>query len=611
MGEGKSTKVNLKWKRAKELAAYFGELRRKNGLGKAIGQTARFCKRRLTGRLRRANGRYLPTAQTLRAQRAASTEGFVTVSVCVPLYNTAPEYLQTLLRSMTQQTGAKWQLVLADASDDEACAARISQTVQALHDERIVYQKIENKGIAANTNEAVKLATGEYIGLLDHDDALAPHAIFEMQQAIAQTGARFLYSDEALFRRNIRDARVAHFKPDFAPYYLRGCNYICHFAVIQKQLYLSVGGERAEFDGSQDHDLFLRLSEQETPVHIPKVLYYWRLSANSTSGGTDAKPYVRQAAIEAVTQQLRRQQVEGTVTDGLFPSTYKVNYAVQGNPLVSILIPNKDHTRDLEKCISSVCTKTEYTNYEILIIDNNSTEPETQEYYKTLPRRWPACRVVHYGDVFNYSAVNNMGRRFARGEYLLLLNNDVEIINETWLTEMLGLAQQPQVGAVGAMLYYPDDTIQHAGVIVGLGGYAAHSHKYARRGGSGYMFRLSTVQDLSAVTGACMLIKASVFDELDGLDESFSVAFNDVDFCLRVRRAGYHVLWTPYAQLYHYESKSRGSDEHGPAKERFDGEKALLCARYGDALLHDEFYNRNLTQDREDFTESNVLPDDR
>lgn len=598
-----STQVRLRLKRIKELFQYFFHLWKEMGFVQTVRRAAAFFKRRFGNK----KGRLLPTKATLAAQKAADTSAFAFISVCVPLYNTPQAFLRQLIDGMLAQTCTKWQLVLADASDNDMAKS----IVDTYSDERIIYAKIENKSIAENTNAAVQLAGGTYVGLLDHDDVLAPHAIYEMCAAIAQTGSKFLYSDEALFENDIVSVRVAHFKPDFAPYYLRCCNYICHFAVIEKTLYRTVGGERAAYDGSQDHDLFLRLSEKETPYHIPKVLYYWRITAASTSGGTAAKPYVRTAAINAVQAQLERLGIKGSVTDGKFDSTYKVDYEIEGNPLVSILIPNKDHTRDLEKCIQSIVEKTAYTNYEIIVIENNSTEPVTEQYYTHLPKRYPACRVVRYGDKFNYSAINNMGRLSARGEYLLLLNNDVEVINAAWLGEMLQLAVQPQVGAVGAMLYYPDNTMQHAGVITGLGGYAGHSHKYLPRGASGYMFRAGTVQDFSAVTAACMLVKASVFDELDGLDESFAVAFNDVDFCLRVRAAGYHVLWTPYAELYHYESKSRGADVRGDAKERFGAEQALLHVRYADSLLQDEFYNRNLTKDREDFRESDVLPNDR
>ena len=432
----------------------------------------------------------------------------------------------------------------------------------------------------------------------------------------AKDGAKpqFLYSDEALFRRTPKDAHVAHFKPDYAPEYLMACNYICHLAVFSRALFEAVGGERPECDGAQDHDLFLRMIDRmqaddpaAAPVHIPQVLYYWRVHAASTSGGTGAKPYVQAAAQKAVSDHLAATGRKGVVEPGKFPGLCHVRWALPDPPpLVSILIPNKDHADDLEKCLHSIYARTNYDNYEVLVIENNSTDPATFDYYKTLPQRYEGCRVVTYRGGFNFSAINNFGRKAAKGQYLLLLNNDVEVLSHDWLGELLAEASQPGVAACGAMLYYPDDTIQHAGVITGLGGYAGHSHKYHRRGASGYLFRLAAVQDYSAVTAACLLVRAEVYDALGGLDEGFTVAFNDVDFCLRIREAGWRIAWTPYAELYHFESKSRGSDEQDPAKKaRFDAERARLYARHGrEKILHDPYYNPNLSLDYEDFRES-------
>ena len=407
---------------------------------------------------------------------------------------------------------------------------------------------------------------------------------------------------------------MAHFKPDYAPEYLMACNYICHLAVFSRALFEAVCGERPECDGAQDHDLFLRMIDRmqaddpaAAPVHIPQVLYYWRVHAASTSGGTGAKPYVQAAAQKAVADHLAATGRKGVVEPGKFPGLCHVRWALPAPPpLVSILIPNKDHADDLEKCLHSIYARTNYDNYEVLVIENNSTDPATFDYYKTLPQRYEGCRVVTYRGGFNFSAINNLGRKAAKGQYLLLLNNDVEVLSHDWLGELLAEASQPGVAACGAMLYYPDDTIQHAGVITGLGGYAGHSHKYHRRGASGYLFRLAAVQDYSAVTAACLLVRAEVYDALGGLDEAFTVAFNDVDFCLRIREAGWRIAWTPYAELYHFESKSRGSDEQDPAKKaRFDAERARLYARHGrEKILHDPYYNPNLSLDYEDFRES-------
>lgn len=598
--------MNQNLKRIRELGGYFADQIKEQGPASTLKRTAGFVKRRFFGK----KARFLPKPAALDAQRAVDSMGWPVISICVPLYNTPMPYLKELLDSVRTQTCPCWQLCLADASDDaHAEVGRVCAAAAAI-DRRIRYVKIENRGISANTNAAAKLADGEYMALADHDDVLAPHAVYWMSRTAKQTGAAFLYSDEALFETDIKKPRAGHFKPDYAPEYLECCNYICHLAVFRTALFRQVGELRPACDGSQDHDLFLRLIEQSgPPVHVPKVLYYWRVHAGSTSGGTAAKPYVAAAAKRALADHLRRTGRKGEVKDGLFPSTYKVEDPLPENALVSILIPNKDHTDDLEKALSSIYEKTVYRNFEVIVIENNSTDPATFAYYGALPERYPGCRVVKWEGAFNYSAINNFGRRAAKGNYLLLLNNDVEVINGEWLGEMLSLCARHGVGAVGAMLYYPDDTIQHAGVIVGLGGYAGHSHKYARRGGSGYMFRASTVQDLSAVTAACLLVKAEVYDRLGGLDEGFQVAFNDVDFCLRIRKQGLRVVWTPYAQLYHYESKSRGLDEQDPAKKaRFAAEQQRLRARHGDVLARDPYYSPGLTLDREDFSEN---PDHR
>ena len=607
--------MNLKLKRMRELLGYARTLTKEQGAGAMLHRAAGFAARRLLPH----RGRYLPSKKALAAQRAEDTSEFPVICILTPLYNTPPKYLERFLGSVQAQTCGRWQLCLADASDE--AHAYVGETVRrrAEADPRIRYRKIDNAGIAANTNAAAQLAGGPYLALADHDDELAPHAIYTMGRAIAEgeaAGAKpqFLYSDEALFRRTPKDAYVGHFKPDYAPEYLMACNYICHLAVFEKSLFEAVGGERPACDGAQDHDLFLRMIDEmqrhdpaAAPVHLPQVLYYWRVHAASTSGGTGAKPYVVQAAQKAVADHLTAAGRKGSVEEGKFSGLCHVRWELPDpQPLVSILIPNKDHTDDLEKCLHSLYARTNYDRFEVIVIENNSTDKATFDYYKTLPQRYEDCRVVRYEGGFNFSAINNFGRKAAKGDFLLLLNNDVEILSHDWLGEMVGEDIQPGVAACGAMLYYPDDTIQHAGVITGLGGYAGHSHKYHRRGASGYMFRLATVQDYSAVTAACLLVRTEVYDALNGLDEEFTVAFNDVDFCLRIREAGWRIAWTPYAELYHYESKSRGSDEKDPVKKaRFDAERARLYARHGrENILRDPYYSPSLSLDYEDFRES-------
>ncbi len=600
-----------KIKRLRELLAYGWGYLRQEGFARTWKRGVGFLRRRMKSK----RGRYLPTRQVLAAQRTFcatdAVKDWPKISVLVPLFNTPDKYLTELVESLLGQTYPNWELCLADASTTEA--ARVAETLKKWNDPRIVTKRIENKDIAANTNAAAAMATGSWLALLDHDDVLSPNAMYEVAKAAAEQSCPFIYSDEALFVSDITRPTAGHFKPDFAPDYLRSCNYICHLAAFTKELYDAVGGERSECSGSQDHDLFLRLSERTGGAyHIPKVLYYWRVSATSTAGGVQAKPYVEAAAIRAIDEHLQRTGLAGHTEKGLYPSTYHVVYDLPDPaPLVSVLIPNKDHTEDLEKCLSSIYSLTDYPNYEVVVIENNSTDPATFAYYEGAQKRYANLRVIRWEGPFNYPAINNFGRKAAQGEYILLLNNDVEVLTAGWMREMTVLAAQPGVGGVGALLYYPDNTVQHAGVIVGLGGFAGHSHKYARRGASGYMFRQATVNNLSAVTAACLMVSAAVYDEMNGLDESFAVAYNDVDFCLRIRQAGYRILFTPYAELYHYESKSRGLDLSGAAKERFESEQNRLQERFGrENLIRDPFYNRNLTLDTEDFNETAVFARD-
>lgn len=596
----------LKIKRFKELVALFFTYVKEEGLSGTVKRAVGFFQRRMKAK----KGRFLPPKEALEQQK-----NFVpkaenkTISVVTALYNTDKKFLKEYIDSFLNQSYQYGQLVLADASDD--AHAYVGEYVQGLASDKIVYTKLaENLGIAGNTNAAVALATGDYICLCDHDDILSADALYQMAKKIDEEQPDFIYSDEALFEDDFTNPIVAHFKPDFSYYYLTNCNYICHLACLKKQIFTDLGGLKKEYDGAQDHDLFLKVSEipDVKICHIPKVLYYWRVHAQSTSGGVGAKPYVTQNAIRAIDAHLSRTGVQGKAVEGMFGSTYKIDYAITGSPLVSIIIPNKDQVPVLKKCIDTLYSLTEYTNFEVLVVENNSTDTRTFDYYKQLEEQHDNLKVLYYQGGFNFSRINNFAARQAKGDMLLLLNNDIEIIDGKWLGEMVSLAQQKNVGIVGAMLYYPDDRVQHAGVITGLGGYAGHSHKYHPRGRSGYMFRLSCVQNLSCVTAACLLVNKAVYDEMEGLDEEFTVAFNDVDFCLRVRNAGYQVLFTPYAQLYHHESISRGQDTKGEKRQRFEGERARLKGRFGDSLLHDPFYNPNLTLDMEDFSESRVLP---
>lgn len=553
-----------------------------------------------------AANRTLCSQKDLEAQRKVQFSKDIKFSILVPLYNTPERFLHEMIQSVIDQTYIKWELCLADGSDREHDNIKKICQSYARKDSRILYRKLKkNLGISENTNVCVEMASGDYIGLLDHDDLLHPSVLYEVMKVICEQDADFIYTDENTFYHTVNDAFCPNFKPDFAPDTLRSYNYICHFIAFQVSLFSQVGKKfRREFDGSQDYDLILRLTERaKRIVHIPKILYYWRAHKNSVAEDIGAKPYVLEAAKKAIQEHLNRGGLKGEVLDSIIPSTYRIKYQINGAPLISIIIPNKDHIEDLRKCITSIVSKSSYENYEVIIIENNSQESSTFQFYRSLESDCRIKVVTWTGD-FNYSVINNDGiNRFAKGDYILLLNNDTEVISKDWMQEMLMFAQRRDVGAVGAMLYYPDDTIQHAGVILGLGGVAGHSHKHFKRGIPGYMYRARIVQDLTAVTAACMMLRRDVWNEIDGLDEGFTVAFNDVDLCMRIRKAGYLIVWTPYAELYHFESKSRGCEDTPEKQKRFEGEILRFQSRWAKELAAgDPYYNPNLTLDKEDFS---------
>ena len=547
----------------------------------------------------------LPLRRELKAQRAADLPG-PTVSIVVPVFNTPAKFFREMLQSVQKQTYRRWQLVLVDASDETHPAASELARTAARQDSRVVYQKIQNGGIAANTTAGFALAAGEYLTLLDHDDVLYPNALFECVQTIQNTGADFVYSDEIVLSENLKALGGYHFKPDFAPDYLRGCNYITHLAVFSRSLLEEAGAaEYPEFDGAQDHELILRLTEKARRIeHIKKVLYIWRGHAGSTAAGMEAKPYALAAGERAINAQLKRLGLPGQAAaiDGA-PGAYRLRYELTGSPLVSVLIPNKDHAEDLQRCLSSLYAKAGYDNFEVLVIENNSTDPATFAYYDTLPEKFPRCRVVRYEGAFNFSAVNNFGAQFAAGEHLLLLNNDIEVLSEGFLRELLSYSQRPDVGAVGAKLYYPDDTIQHAGVLMGINGSAGHSHKSYPRKAVGDLYRLITTQNYMAVTGACLMTKTALYREAGGLDEEqFAVAYNDVDYCLKLWEKGLLNVYTPCAEAYHYESKSRGLDTLSENAKRYEREKANFYAKYQRYIdNYDPYYNPHFNNLFENF----------
>lgn len=525
----------------------------------------------------------LYTEEQLREQRKESFDREIKFSIITPLYNTREEHLRDMLESVIMQTYPNWELCLVNSSDEEhAFVERICGEYKE-KDNRIRYKKLKsNYDIADNSNACIEMAEGDYISLLDQDDVLHPAALHDVMEKICEEDADFIYTDEAIFNgSDLNDIETIYFKKDYAPDDLKAVNYIGRFTSVRKELLGKCGGFRDGFDGCHEHELFMRLTDAAEHIeHIPEVLYFRR-----THGDFAA---------------------EASETTGYLPTASRISYELPENsPKVSIIIPNYEHVADLKTCVSSIQGKTTYDNYEIIIVENNSKDLETFECYEMLEREYDNIRVVSWpGRGFNWSAINNYAvREAASGDYLLFLNNDTEVISPDWIQEMMMYAQRPDVGVVGAMLYYPDDTVQHAGVILGLGAAAGHSHRWARRGDPGNLFRLTVSQNLSAVTAACMMLPKRVYEEVSGMDGSFRVAFNDVDLCLKIREKGYLIVFTPYAELYHYESRSRGSDDRGEKRKRFEAEAALLRKKWKRVFEKgDPYYNPNLTRRREDFS---------
>ena len=549
-----------------------------------------------------------PNAEERRREEETVFPREIKISVLVPLYNTPEKFLREMIDSVVTQTYKNWELCLADGSDDKHTdVGRICQEYIE-KDSRIKYQKIEkNLGISGNTNVCFSMATGNFIGLFDHDDVMHPSLLFECVKTVCEKDADYVYTDEATFTSpNLDDLIVLHFKPDYSPDNLRANNYICHFSMFDADLLKKTGLFRPEYDGSQDHDMILRLTEEAKHVcHIPKILYYWRSHPNSVAADIGAKTYAIDAAKRAVHDHMRdyygiEVEVESTRA---FPTIFQIKYPINGEPLISIVIPNKDHVEDLRRCITSIEKKSTWKNYEIVVVENNSVEQSIRDYYKELESD-PKVKIVTYEGGFNYSKINNVGVKETKGEYLLFLNNDTEVISPDWMEQLLMYAQRKDVGAVGAKLYYADNTIQHAGVVIGLGAHrsAGHTHYKMPREHLGYMGRLCYAQDVTAVTGACLMVKKSIYEEVDGLDESFTISLNDVDLCLKIREKGYLNIFTPFAELYHYESKTRGMEE-GEKLRRYERECAHFRDKWKEQLdAGDPYYNPNFSLDYSDFT---------
>ena len=536
--------------------------------------------------------------QELFAQRKTKFSYAPKFSVVVPLYHTPAKFLKDLVRSMMYQSYANWELCLVNASPEDVHLTSLLEN-WAMRDKRIRVIRLEkNLGIAQNTNAGIAASTGEFIAFLDHDDFLEPDALFCYADALNKDKTiDVFYSDEDKTDEYAAHYFYPHFKSDFNIDLLHANNYMCHFLAVRKSLVDTVGGLNEKFDGAQDYDFVLRLTENTKKIyHCPRIFYHWRCSNQSTAANQGNKMYAIHAGKAALNAHYKRIGWNARAQEGAVDGWYQTKFTLKEEPLVSILIPNKDHTDDLDVCLNSFFERADYQNYEFIIIENNSVLPETFAYYEKIEKEHDNVKVVYWEAGFNYSAINNFGFKFAKGDYIMLLNNDVELITPDIFQSMLGFCMRPEVGIVGAKLLYNDHTVQHAGVLVGAGGLADHVFKGIHEDDPGYMGRAISSQDVSAVTAACLLVKRSVYEEVGGLEDEFQVAFNDVDFCLKVRKAGYLIVYDADVKLFHYESKSRGMEDTTERFIRFGNEMMLLNSKW-DILstFVDPYYNPNLS----------------
>ena len=523
-------------------------------------------------------------------------------SIVVPLYRTPKGYLKELIESIEAQTYVKWELCMADGSPDN----KLEMFVRSYQDERIKYRYIgENLGISGNTNKAVEMATGDFIVLCDHDDLITPDALFEFaKEIVADSEVDSIYSDEDKIDEKSYDVFDPSFKPDFNIDMLRSQNYICHLYGVRRELVEKYGMFNSEYDGAQDYDFILRMSEHSRKIaHVAKILYHWRTHQGSTALNPESKMYAYDAGARAigahyarVLPEIQIERIENGYTLGMYHTVFKFNEY----PLISVIIPNKDHTDDLDKAIRSMIEKGTWPNLEFIVVENNSTEEKTWEYYKKIEKEYSQVKVVYYDGIFNYAKINNFGVRHARGEYYLFMNNDVELIEPDSLKEMMGYGQRNDVGAVGCRLLYEDNTLQHAGVIVGEIGVAEHIFKKQIEGMT-YHARAMLTQDMSAVTAAVMLVKKEVFEKVEGFDERFAVAFNDIDICMKIREDKKLIVYAPYACFHHYESKSRGAEDTPEKIERFINEVNLFNSKWRSFIENgDPYYNCNFSKKHTD-----------
>lgn len=552
-----------------------------------------------------------PSQEELERQRQETFVHGPKFSILIPAYKTAPRFLRELLDSIRCQTYGNWEACIADGSPAGESVEKVLQEY-AQTDPRFRYVVLgENRGFSGNTNAAMEMAEGDYLVLADHDDTLTEDALYRCAREIgADPSCDVLYSDEDKLDMDGQALFDPHFKPDFNPALLTSVNYICHLFVVRRSLVEEVGGLDPAFDGAQDLDLIFRCTEKARRVcHIPRVLYHWRCHMGSTASNPESKMYAFEAGARAVKAHYERLGIQvDAVEKGVDYGIYHTRFHLAKEPLVSVIIPNKDHCVDLETCLVSLLDKGDYRNLEVVVVENNSRDPETFRYYEKLQRERPNVQVVTWDKGFNFSAINNFGVGFSKGEYLLFVNNDVEAIEPDVVREMLGFCMQEDVGAVGARLLYQDDTIQHAGVVIGFGGIAGHTFIGLHRAENSYFHRAMCAQDYSAVTAACMMSKRSLFDQVGGFREELAVAFNDIDYCLKIRALGKRVIYAPYALLYHYESKSRGLEDTPEKVERFNREVARFIGYWpGLVIGGDPFYNPNLTLRKSDFSLRDLL----
>lgn len=528
------------------------------------------------------------------------------ISIAMPVYNVEEKWLRLCIDSILNQVYTNWELCMADDASTDPNVKKILTEYQQL-DERIrVVFREQNGHISEATNSALAIATGEFVALLDNDDELAINAFYEVVKVLNENPELdLIYSDEDKIDMDGNRSDPA-FKPDWSPDLLFGTNYISHLGVYRRSILEEIGGFRKGYEGSQDYDLVLRFTEKTTKErikHIPKVLYYWRMLPTSTAVDQGSKGYAFEAGLRAVQDALVRRGINGHATHGAANGLYDVYYDIESEKLVSIIIPTKNGYKDVQRCVSSIIEKTTYQNYEIIMADNGSTDPKMHELYAEFEQQLPGRFFVESIDIpFNFSTINNRAAKKAHGEYLLFLNNDTEVITENWLTLMVSFAQQERIGCVGAKLLYPNNTVQHAGVILGLGGVAGHGHYGYPHGDLGYFGRLAINVNYSAVTAACLLMKKADFDAVGGFEEAFTVAFNDVDLCLKVQALGRDNVWLHEAELYHFESQTRGYDDKGKKKKRFEQEKVMMEEKWGPLIENDPFYNPNLTRDIPNFS---------